>query len=79
MLPKRIEDEVVQYCLRTERPDSGANTIGHQHEETLGGSADGWVCLLIHKQGTADVEKVKRNTINDAREDEQPDARTRIA
>ena len=60
-----------------EGADGGAEAVGHHHEQALGAGTDVLGGVLLHVQGTGDVEEVERETVHDATQDEEEDARHR--
>src|SRR5690606_4543556 len=56
-----------------------ADAVGHQHEQPLRAGPDPRVALLLDEQRAGDVEVVEGNAVDDAREDDHPQPRARVA
>ena len=59
--------------------DGGAETVGHQHEETLRRGTDVLVGILVDEERAGDVEEVERHAVHDAAQNEHPHAAARVA
>ena len=59
--------------LGAESADSGAYTVGHQHEQALGAGLDFVRGPLLHIKGAGNVEEIESDTVDYHRKDEHPD------
>ena len=64
--------EFVHDGLCAQGTDSGTETVGHHHEQSLCRRADARVGFLVHKQRAGDVVKVKGKAIYNHGEDDGP-------
>ena len=74
-----IDGVGVDHRLGGECANSRADTIGHQHKQSLGGTSLLRVRVLLDKERSGDVEEVEGHAIDDHREDKHPHATARIA
>ena len=63
--------EVVDDGSCWQRADGTAQSVGHQHEQTLRCSLDFLRTLTINKDATGDIEEIESYSIHDAGSDEQ--------
>ena len=63
--------EAVDHRLRAECADRSADTVGHQHEQTLRTGANGRITFLIYEQRTRDIEEVEGYTVDNHGDNEE--------
>ena len=72
--------ETIDNFTSSQRTDSSTKTVGHHHKQTLRRSFDLRVAFLINEDTTRDIEEVKGDTLDNARQDEEDNAwHSRIA
>jgi hypothetical protein len=74
-----IDYIVVDDQPRNPGSNRGAQTVCHEHEETLCAGADVAGGLAVDVERTGNVEEVEGDTVDDAGKHEQPYARARVA
>ena len=70
---------MVDHKLCGKCANGGTQTIGHNHKQSLCRGTYAGISILVHEKGTADVEEIECDTVDDTAEDKHPDAGARVA